>query len=105
MHRMWYTTCQLVVGRLSLRATILLSLLLVIAIIQVLPQVDLPDTAFHEDTLPRAARCGVLAHAMAAVIPAIELRRELTASHSERTLVPAHPVNEPLSTLFSTLLC
>jgi len=38
----------------------LLPLLVVIAVIQVLPQVDLPDTAFHEDTAPivtKSERC------------------------------------------------
>lgn len=31
---------------------LLMVLLLTIGLIQVLPQVDLPDTAFHEDTAP-----------------------------------------------------
>lgn len=31
---------------------LLMMLLLMIGLIQVLPQVDLPDTAFHEDTAP-----------------------------------------------------
>jgi hypothetical protein len=31
---------------------LLLSLLAIIGMIQVLPQVDLPDTAFHEDSSP-----------------------------------------------------
>ena len=31
---------------------LLLALLVLIGMIQVLPQVDLPDTAFHEDTAP-----------------------------------------------------
>ena len=33
-------------------AIVLMVLLVTIGLIQVLPQVDLPDTAFHEDTAP-----------------------------------------------------
>jgi hypothetical protein len=35
---------------------ILLPLLLLLAVVQVLPQVDLPDTAFHENEAPLVAK-------------------------------------------------
>lgn len=40
---------------------LLLGILLIIGLIQVLPQVDLPDTAFHEDTAPVVAKFRVTA--------------------------------------------
>jgi hypothetical protein len=51
---------------------LLIGLLLIIGLIQVLPQVDLPDTAFHEDTAPvvtkfRASSAPVLPVTVAAV--------------------------------------
>ena len=51
-------------------STLLIAILLVIGMIQILPQVDLPDTAFQEDTAPmviksRGIAAPVMVHAPA----------------------------------------
>jgi hypothetical protein len=40
---------------------LLVPILIVIAVVQVLPQVDLPETAFHEDTAPVVIKSRALA--------------------------------------------
>jgi hypothetical protein len=89
----------------------LLPLLVTIAVIQVLPQVDLPDTAFHEDTAPIVTKSRALSaatlgvgiqraglHYVQNVQTAIEFVRKVPA-------MAAHPVNQVLPILLSTLLC
>jgi hypothetical protein len=48
---------NLVIRRLAL----LVPILILIAVVQVLPQVDLPETAFHEDTAPVVVKSRALA--------------------------------------------
>jgi hypothetical protein len=86
----------------------LLALLIVIAVVQVLPQVDLPDTAFHEDTAPiviktRAASAPTLALAIQDTL--LVFVQAVSVIVGEASLMPAHPLNRSLSILFSTLLC
>ena len=54
--------------KITPQLAILYSLLILVAIIQVLPQVDLPETAFHEDTAPIVIKSrGVAAPVLSAV--------------------------------------
>src|SRR5678815_3391206 len=47
-----FVTPPLWLRSITPQIAVLLLLLMVIALIQVLPQVDLPETAFHKDTAP-----------------------------------------------------
>ena len=47
-----FVTAPLWLRSIAPQIAVLLPLLMVIALIQVLPQVDLPETAFHKDTAP-----------------------------------------------------
>ena len=78
----------------------LLGILMLIGLIQVLPQVDLPDTAFHEDTAPvvvkfRVAAVPVMLSAMTSfrpqpsTTPVSEFRDQLLRPiHVSKNLVP-----------------
>lgn len=46
-------------------------MLAIIAVIQVLPQVDLPDTAFHEDTAPVVTKFRILTVPVASTTPSV----------------------------------
>ena len=90
------------------QTALLVPMLLVIAVIQVLPQMDLPDTAFQRSTGP------IIAKSRAASPPPIGVVIEsarLTSVRAGRVIIgegtsmPAHSVNESRSILFSTLLC
>jgi hypothetical protein len=90
------------------QTALLLPMLLVIAVIQVLPQMDLPDTAFQRSTGP------IIANSRAVSPPTIMVVIEgarLTRVRSGRVIIgegtsmPAHPVNQSRSILFSALLC
>jgi hypothetical protein len=86
-------------------------LLVVIAMIQVLPQVDLPDTAFHENDAPAVIKSKLLKGPGAAEANLAIAIRIASASlpHVHQTeyfqpgvsRVPLHPISLP----FSTLLC
>lgn len=85
---------------------LLLCLLFVIALIQVLPQVDLPDTAFHEDTAPTVTKFRIFD------APAVSVLTIVSQLHCEFQQFPRvcsrtsiHSVNEPLPILLSALLC
>ena len=90
------------------RTALLLLVLAVIAVLQVLPELDLRDTAIQRNTASIIAR--VRAESPPASMVAIEgprLARVRTRRVilREGTPVPTHPVNRSLSILFSTLLC
>lgn len=86
----------------------LLGILLIIGLIQVLPQVDLPDTAFHEDTAPvvtkfRATAAPILSSAIIPVIlqPSIAAPSEVSEHFMRPSLVSGNLV--PI--LNCSLLC
>jgi hypothetical protein len=91
-----------------LRMAILVSVLVLIAAIQVLPQVDLPDTAFHGGTAPILMK----ARAVSAPIFVVATQGALFISFpllavivDEASAKAAHPFNRSLPILFSTFLC
>ena len=90
------------------QAALLVPMLLVIAVIQVLPQMDLPDAAFQRSTGPSITK------SRAGSPPPIRVVIEsapLTSVRAGRVIIgegtsmPAHPLNESRFILFSTLLC
>ena len=87
----------------------LLQLLIVIAVVQVLPQVDLPDTAFHGDSAPIIVKSrAVSVPALGVAIPGTllaPLAAVPATVASETSPITVHPVNEFLPILLSTLLC
>jgi hypothetical protein len=86
----------------------LLGILILIGLIQVLPQVDLPDTAFHEDTAPvvvkfRVAAAPVTFSAILTVRPQIS-----TAAPSEFRVMSIRPIHDSgnlVPILHCSLLC
>ena len=95
-------------ARVILQCAILLPLLIVIALTQILPQVDLPDTAFHEDTAPIVTKF----RAVAAPVLTITMLRDLV-TYARMASLAALPnlctgtrrTNRPLPILFSVFLC
>jgi hypothetical protein len=95
--------------KFTTQAAILLPLLIVIAVIQVLPQVDLPDTAFHEDTAP------IVSKTRAVAAPALDVAAQ--HEHVTNPVIASLPVipawsstarrrsSPSLPILFSALLC
>jgi hypothetical protein len=82
-----------------------LGLLMAIAAIQILPQVDLPDTTFHEDSSPQVTKSNVSV-ALFAVQPLSVLRLNRASSTLlERRIIAQHPSNKPLMALLSELRC
>jgi hypothetical protein len=88
---------------------ILFSLLMLVAIIQVLPQVDLPDTAFHENTAPIVTKSRVVA----APVLSVAMRQDcgtslrtgtLATIPAERSTTPHRP-NLSLPILLLAILC
>jgi hypothetical protein len=85
----------------------ILTLLIVVAVIQVLPQVDLPDTAFHENTAP------IVTKSRAIQVPTFDLLLKITVplcapevvAFISDCLIATHPHTKPLPILLSTLLC
>lgn len=59
-------------------AILLLALLVMIGLIQILPQVDLPDTAFHEDTAPVVTKFRATS---APVLPVVVVSDQLALFH------------------------
>ena len=92
-------------SRISLLLAI--ALLAIVGLIQVLPQVDLPDTAFHEDETPAAARLSQEASPSSTDISADkESVREPKSTDRPRYLSqPLHQSNSPLPVLLSAFLC
>lgn len=87
---------------------LLLLLLMVIAVIQVLPQVDLPDTAFHEDSAPSVAKSRLVAAPSLIVLPAeteFPSIESVGFSAAQFLSIAVHPANQSRSILFSALLC
>ena len=87
---------------------LLLALLLVIGLIQVLPQVDLPDTAFHEDTAPVVTKLRAVA---APILSSVIVRLDLQPSMATRSEVRERYVRPSLASgnmvpiLLCSLLC
>jgi hypothetical protein len=90
------------------RMGVLLVMLGVIALILVLPQVDLPDTAFHEDNAPAVQKTRI-ASTPAVVVLTVRSRLsfldENRTPRYERRVLAAHPISTPLPILHSALLC
>lgn len=88
---------------------VLLPLLLIIALVQVLPQVDLPDTAFHENEAPIVAKFRLVQAPVIMAAPG--------AISALRAIVRYEPLSEPsisyrqpsltssLPILLASLLC
>lgn len=94
--------------RTSPRVAMLVPLLLVITVIQVLPQVDLPDTAFHEDTAPvvtksRPAPGSTLALTVQGTFSVLGQTKPVILRDASTS--STHPHNRSPLILFSTLLC
>jgi hypothetical protein len=88
-----------------LKLAVLLGVLCAIGAIQLLPQVDLPDTALHADALRRNAQCAALDCFAIPMIVRPSPNRDLFAAGSEQSLVTFHLRNQLTPTQFSTLLC
>jgi hypothetical protein len=91
-----------------LRLFVLVSLLFLIFLILVLPQVDLPDTAFHRGTGPVDVHSRVTsAPGLVVVSAAVQLGvSAYTASHRvEHSLVFAHATSAFLPLLHRSLRC
>lgn len=79
-----------------------------LVVVQVMPQVDLPDTIFQRDPTPTIAKSRAvtpLAHAVAISVTLLAPFRAARELQREGAAVPPHPVNRSLSLLFSALLC
>jgi hypothetical protein len=90
------------------RLFVLVSLLFLIFLILVLPQVDLPDTAFHRGTSPVDVHSRVTS-APGLVVVGLDVRLSFsayTASHrAEHSLVFAHATSAFLPLLHRSLRC
>ena len=95
--------------KITLQLAILYSLLIVVAVIQVLPQVDLPDTAFHEDTAPIVTK----SRAVAVPVLSVAQRHDYATWHQAATLATTpekvsttpHRANLSLPILLLAILC
>jgi hypothetical protein len=90
------------------KTALLLPILLLIAIIQVLPQVDLPDTVDQLGAAPIIAKPRTASQQ--AFVAVIEIAlvtpvRTVQVDRRKGSSMPSHPVNRSLPILFSTLLC
>lgn len=92
----------------TVQMAMLVPLLIVIAVIQVLPQVDLPETAFHEDTAPIVMKSRVRAVPTFAVV----LQRTVQGTVQSKPLIASeasasaeHLHQSSSLILFSTLRC
>ena len=89
------------------QVSVLLFLLAVIFLIQILPQVDLPDTAFHEDTAPVVTKFRSttgLSFAIAPVPMGVQGGLQKTR-FAEIAPLPDHFVSLSLPVLLCSLLC
>jgi hypothetical protein len=95
--------------KIILQLAFLYSLLIVLAIIQVLPQVDLPDTAFHEDNAPIVTKSRIVAAPLLSAVigrNCITWNRPTTlAIISEKPSTSPHRANLSLSILLLAILC
>ena len=95
--------------KLTSQVVILFLLLIVVAITQVLPQVDLPDTAFHEDTAPIVTKArAVAAPVLDVAVPRHPITNALTAwlpAIPEGSSTLLYRSSRSLQILFSALLC
>jgi hypothetical protein len=95
-------------AKVGSKMAILLATLLVIAIIQVLPQVSLPETAFHGDSAPTVAKSRfIAASSLVVLLPktGFILLASVRPGASDFLASVVHPVHESRSILFSALLC
>jgi len=99
---------QSAVGRGALIGVIFV--LVVIAAVQVLPQVDLADTAFHEDTAPLVSKFRIVSAPSAAITAA--LSPHLAHSTAKPAVIwldasreAIHSPARSLTTLLCCLLC
>ena len=78
-----------------------------IALVQVLPQVDLPDTAFHEDTAPVVMKYRVLSSPIAITIADVRPAPSvsLVAFVHEPGAPSVLPMGASRQALFSSFLC
>jgi len=85
------------------------SVLLCIVLLQVLPQVDLPDTAFHSGTAPLVAKSRVTPHTPVVLRVTIQAPSAVAKLSSEvdreQSLMHAVPLTKFLPTLLCSLLC
>lgn len=95
--------------KITLQLAILCSLLIVVAMIQVLPQVDLPDTAFHEDTAPIVTKSRAMCRTVVSAVTEHDcVRWHGTATLAiipEKPLTTPHRANLPLPILLLAILC
>lgn len=106
---MFPATWGVAVGmRVLPRYPVLASALLCVFLVQVLPQVDLPDTAFHNGTAPLVARArfapstpGIVRVRVASGAEAVNRSLETEAKLSPHTV----PLFKFLPTLLCSLLC
>jgi hypothetical protein len=89
------------------KLAVLLPILFFIAMVQILPQVDLPDTVFHEDSVPVVTRSHPVSAPAIGSLEGADLSRSVSFSLFGRfdLQLTAHPVSESRHILFSTLLC
>lgn len=90
------------------QTALLLLILLLIAVIQVLPQVDLPDTEFQLGTAPIIAKSRTVPPRTFGVVIEVALLtpvRTVRVNRREDSSMLAHAVNRSLPVPFSTLLC
>jgi len=86
----------------------LLGILMLIGLIQVLPQVDLPDTAFHEDTAPMVVkfRVAALPVMLAAITSFRPQPSTILVSESREALRrPIHVSKNLVPVVHCSLLC
>jgi len=90
------------------RLSLLMSLLFIIFMILVLPQVDLPDTAFHSGTAPVEVHSRVVSvPSMAGLIAEFRFHSSTQAAfpRRERSLPFAHAASSFLPLLHRSLRC
>jgi hypothetical protein len=90
-----------------MKLLLLALMLVVIGLIQVLPQVDLPDTAFHENEAPAVAKFRLVsAPVIVSITVATGLIFETATVTPKHLSVPVHQsTSAPLPALLSVFLC
>jgi hypothetical protein len=95
----------------ALQSTALVSVLLVIVVVQVLPQMDLPDIAFHGGTAPLVVKGRLMPNPMLTASTAVStavrsrLTRNSSKAHCEQSSLHAVPRVNFLPSLLCSLLC
>lgn len=87
--------------------TLLLSMLFLFFLILVLPQVDLPDTAFHGNTAPIVIHSRYTSPPAALAMSETQLRAvvKVFVRRDGRSETPARPLSDSLPTLNGSLRC